>query len=201
MTLEDALTPGHGMNKYADLRCRYTPRHPKIIFVLESPPVSGKYFYDPDGLTTEPLFSGMMRDVLELSPKTKDEGLTEFPARDYLLLDATYTPVNIPGKKSARNKASAKQIGEDFPLLVAELRRHTYSDTQLVLVMANVRKLLDEKLKAEGFTVLNDKLLQVPHDRITTRRLAHGVIPFPGNGWPIEFRATVRHVLGLQIIG
>jgi hypothetical protein len=108
------------MNKYADLRGRYTPEHPKIIFVLESPPVSGMYFYDPNGFTTEPLFSGMMRDVLELSPKTKDDGLMEFTARDYLLLDATYTPVNIPGKKSARNSASAKQITKDFPLLVAD---------------------------------------------------------------------------------
>jgi hypothetical protein len=188
------------MNNYADLRARYTPEHPKIIFVLESPPVSGKYFYDPNGFTTEPLFSGMIRDVLELSPKTKDDGLMEFTARDYLLLDATYAPVNIPGKRGARNKASAKQITKDLPLLVAELRKHTYPDTHLVLVMANVRKLLDKKLKAEGFTVLNDKLLQVPRDRITTRRLTHGVIPFPGNGWPIEFRATVRHVLGLQLI-
>ena len=188
------------MNKYTDLRGRYTPEHPKIVFVLESPPLSGKYFYDPDGCTTEPLFSGMMRDVMELSPKTKDHGLMEFTARDYLLLDATYTPVNIPGNKSARNKASAKQITKDFPLLLGELRKHTYPDTQLVFVMANVRKLLDKKPKAEGFSVLNDKLLQVPRERITTRRLTHGVIPFPGNGWPIEFRATVRHVLGLQLI-
>jgi hypothetical protein len=103
------------MNKYADLRGRYTPEHPKIIFVLESPPVSGKYFYDPDGFTTEPLFSGMMKDVLELSPKTKHEGLIGFTAHDYLLLDATYTPVNIPGNKNARNKASAKQNHQGLP--------------------------------------------------------------------------------------
>jgi hypothetical protein len=135
--------------------------------VLESPPVSGEYFYDPEGFTTEPLFRGMMRDVLELSPKTKDDGLMKFSARDYMLLDATYTPVNIPGSKSARNKASARQITKDFPLLLGELRKHAYPDTQLVLVMANVRKLLDKKLKAGDFTVLNDKLLQVPRDHPT----------------------------------
>ena len=186
------------MSKYTVFRGRYTPKHPKIIFVLESPPVSGKYFYDPEGPTTEPLFSAMMKDVLELSPQTKHKGLTEFETRGYLLLDATYTPVNIPGNKSARMKAAAAQITKDFPLLVAELRKHP--DTQLVLVMANVRELLDRKLKTEGFTVLNDKLLQVPRDRILTRRLTHGVIPFPGNGWRIEFRTTVRHVLGIEVI-
>ena len=69
--------------------------------------------------TTEPLFSAMMKDVLELSPQTKHEGLTEFETRGYLLLDATYTPVNIPGNKSARKKAAAAQITKDFPLLVA----------------------------------------------------------------------------------
>jgi hypothetical protein len=188
----------YSLSKYTVLRGRYTPKHPRIIFVLESPPVSGKYFYDPEGPTTEPLFSAMMKDVLELSPQTKHEGLTEFETRGYLLLDATYTPVNIPGNKSARRKAAAAQITQDLPLLVAELRKHP--DSQLVLVMANVRELLDKKLKTEGFTVLNDKLLQVPRDRISTRRLTHGVIPFPGNGWQIEFGTTVRHVLGIEVI-
>jgi hypothetical protein len=86
----------------------------------------------------------MMNDVLERSPQTKHEGLTEFETRGYLLLDAAYTPVNVPGNKSARKKAAAAQITKDFPLLVAELRKHP--DTQLVPVMANVRELLDRKL-------------------------------------------------------
>jgi hypothetical protein len=70
--------------------------------------VSGKYFYDPEGLTTEPLFSAMMKEVLELSPQTKHEGLSEFAARDYPLLDATYTPVNIPGQQKRAEEGGGR---------------------------------------------------------------------------------------------
>lgn len=68
------LTPA----EYRHFRERHLPGHPNIIFVLESPPKSGKYFYKPDGLVSEPLFSAMMKDVLEMKPSTKDEGLREF---------------------------------------------------------------------------------------------------------------------------
>ena len=63
-------------------RERFVPEHRKIIFALESPPKSGPYFYKPEGLTSEPLFSAMMKDVLGTRPKRKEEGLREFAARD-----------------------------------------------------------------------------------------------------------------------
>jgi hypothetical protein len=67
---QHGLTPA----EYLRMRERYLPEHPKIIFVLESPPKSGKYFYNPEGLISEPLFSAMMKGVLEIKPTTKDEG-------------------------------------------------------------------------------------------------------------------------------
>ena len=152
--------------------------------MLESPPVSGKYFYNPEGRTTEPLFSAMMKDVLDLSPRTKHEGLCEFAARGHLLIDATYTPVNISGPARVRNKAAAAQIIKDLPLLVADLRQYAQPDTRLLLVKANVCRLLAGQLVQEGFTVLNGDL----------------VIPFPSNGQQSKFRKMVRHVLGLQLM-
>ncbi len=71
--------------EYHRYRDRYLPENRKTVFVLESPPVSGKYFYDPDGVVTEPLFRAMMKDVLDTDPKTKEEGLGEFAARGFLL--------------------------------------------------------------------------------------------------------------------
>ncbi len=41
---------------YLKLRNKYLPESLKIIFILESPPASGKYFYNETGKTTEPLF-------------------------------------------------------------------------------------------------------------------------------------------------
>jgi hypothetical protein len=54
-------------------------------------------------------------------PNTKHNGLMEFAARGYLLLDATYTPVNIRASPSVRNKAAAAQIIQDLPLINGNL--------------------------------------------------------------------------------
>jgi hypothetical protein len=35
----------------------------------------------------------MMKDVLEISPASKEEGLREFAGRGFFLIDATYTPI------------------------------------------------------------------------------------------------------------
>jgi hypothetical protein len=62
---------------YINLRDQYKPRKTRVIFILESPPASGEYFYDPDGRTGEQLFSAMMK-VINYQPKDKADGLAEF---------------------------------------------------------------------------------------------------------------------------
>src|SRR5580693_6519306 len=86
----------HGLIRadYLRFRAPYLPKQREIIFVLESPPKSGLYFYNAEGRVSEPLFSAMMKDIIGMKPKSKDEGLREFAARGFLLIDATYTPVN-----------------------------------------------------------------------------------------------------------
>jgi hypothetical protein len=171
----------HGLTsaEYLRFRERYLPQLPKIIFVLESPPKSGKYFYNPEGLISEPLFSAMMKDVLEIKPSSKDEGLRGFATSGYLLLDATYTPVNHP-HLSGRERDDL--VLADFSLLVEELRKCGGPDTKVVLVKANVCRLLDSRLTGHGFTVLN-----------------HGkTIPFPSTGQQRKFREAVRQVLGSE---
>ncbi len=113
--IQHGLAPG----EYLRFRERYLPAHPKIIFVLESPPRSGLYFYKP-GAVSEPLFSAMMKDVLEIKPKTKEEGLVEFASRGFLLIDATYKPVNHP---HLSQKARNTLILDDFPLLIGVTSR------------------------------------------------------------------------------
>jgi hypothetical protein len=70
-----------------------------------------------------------MKNVLEITPTSKETGLKEFAARGYLLLDATYTPVN----RSNRKKRTAI-ILRDFPLLVEDLRKHGGPEVGIVLV-------------------------------------------------------------------
>ena len=164
---------------YLQFRNRYIPAKIKTIFVLESPPASGKYFYNPDGTLSEPLFRAMTKDVLEITPKSKDEGLKEFAARGYFLIDATYTPIN---RMSETDKEAT--ILHDLPMLVEALHEYAGPETGIVLVKVNVCKLLEDKLREEGFKVLN-----------------HGtMIPFPTFGRQKEFRQAICAVLGITTL-
>jgi len=163
--------------EYFRMRSAYTPTHPKIIFVLESPPKSGLYFYDPSGEKSEPLFRAMMTDVLGIQPTTKHEGLTAFASAGYLLVAATYSPVNHPHLSQRESDAL---ILQDLPRLEADLRQHAQADTGIVLVKANVCDLLELRLLALGFTVINQGKRP----------------PFPSTGQQGKFRVLIQSLLG-----
>lgn len=65
-----AIQYGLTRTQYQSFRAHYLPADRKIVFVLESPPKSGLYFYNPEGRVSEPLFSAMMTCLSSnLSPK------------------------------------------------------------------------------------------------------------------------------------
>lgn len=166
----------HNRSYYHKLRAKYTPLRPKLVFIAESPPAGGKYFYDPSGKVTEPLFSAMMHDVLGISPDSKEEGLSKFAKAGFLLVDATYVPVN----KSFSPKERNAKILEDYPLLLEDLNDLLPSKaTKIMLIKANVCRLLDARLQSDGFNVINRSI----------------VVPFPAFGQQTMFRETVKGLL------
>ena len=80
-------------SEYLSFRRKFEPTNITLVIVAESPPTSGKYFYDPDGEVGEPLFNALMKQI-DIQTKTKSEGLRKFQERGWLLVDATYEPVN-----------------------------------------------------------------------------------------------------------
>jgi hypothetical protein len=175
-----SIQDGLSRTEYLRFRAPYSPDRRKIVFVLESPPKSGLYFYNPGGRVSEPLFSAMMKDVIGTKPESKDQGLREFASRGFLLIDATYSPVN---HDHLSLKERNKRILDDLPVLLEELREYVGPETGVVLVKANVCRLLEPILAAHGFPILN-------HGR---------TIPFPSNGQQNKFQAAVREVLGLGL--
>lgn len=161
-------------DEYLSLRRLYEPVSIKLIIIAESPPASGCYFYDPEGDVTEPLFAALMKQ-LNLSPDTKESGLRAFQRRGWVLADATYEPVNALND-SERDKA----VVRDYPLLCSDLER-LVSDhlTPLILIKANVCRVLEPKLVDDGFNVIN----------------RDHVIYFPGAGRQIEFHRQFGAVL------
>jgi hypothetical protein len=129
---------------YLSMRRRYEPDVVRLAIVAESPPVSGRYFYNPAGDTSEPLFSALMRQ-LPFSPASKEIGLREFKRRGWVLVDATYEPVNLP-KGSKRDKV----IARDYHLLRDDLARLSPDrSVPLILIKKNVCRLL--RLREDGF--------------------------------------------------
>jgi len=154
--------------EYLDLRRLYEPQGLiRLVIIAESPPASGKYFYNPRGATSEWLFAALMKQI-GFSPSTKEKGLREFQRRGWILVDATYEPVNKGLPNSARNKV----IERDYPLLRDDLATFTPDrSAPLVLIKANVCQILKPKLVQDGFNVLN----------------RDDVVPFPSTGQQPKF--------------
>jgi len=167
----------HTKDHYFSLRSRHQPHRIEVIFVLESPPTSGNFFYDPAGRVTEPLFSAMMK-LIGYEALTKDEGLAAFARKGFFLVDATYQPVNHIKNEKKRSRS----ILSDVPYLIQDLKNIIGGQrlpVKIVLVKANICRLLEEPLKANGINVINDGR----------------VIPFPSYGNQHKFQVTIRKVL------
>jgi hypothetical protein len=139
---------------YLRLRREYDPESIRLVIVAESPPASGKYFYDPTGSTKEPLFAAIMLQ-LGISPDTKHDGLDELRQRGWVLVDATYQPVDKLAKDASHDRDAV--IAKDYPLLLEDLASLMPDrNVPAVLVKANVCRILEPMLLRDGFTVLND---------------------------------------------
>lgn len=151
---------------YHRLRRQYQPAQVRFVIVAESPPASGLFFYDSSGKVTEPLFAAIMKQ-LGRKPATKQAGLQALKEAGWLLVDATYIPVDkLPPK------VREKTICNSYDTLRADLKALLPDKTTpIVLIKANVCRFLEQKLAAHGFNVINQG----------------EVIPFPANGHQGEF--------------
>ena len=141
-------------NEYLTLRRKFEPTSVKLVIVAESPPASGKYFYNPEGSVREPLFAALMSQ-LGITPTSKEEGLREFQRRSWVLVDATYEPVN-----TRSDPARDMVIARDYPLLRDDLAALLPDKSvPIILVKVNVLRLLQRKLATDGFNVINGDIV------------------------------------------
>jgi len=159
---------------YLRLRKKYLPSKLNLLFILESPPVSGKYFYDETGKTTEPLFRAMMK-FLSYRPTDKKDGLEHFKSNGYFLVVATYKQVN-----KLKGKIRDYTILSDYSSLIEDLETLSpKKNVPIILVKANICRMFDERLTERGFNILNKGV----------------VIPFPTYGQQKRFHLEISKVL------
>jgi hypothetical protein len=84
-------------------------------------------------------------------PRTKDEGLKRFQENGYLLVDPIYEPVDkLPDKEADR------LILENYLDFIRDLNKIiSNKKTKIILIKNTICALLEQKLTAEGFNVLN----------------------------------------------
>lgn len=160
---------------YKRLRNKYLPEKLRVIFILESPPASGKFFYNSTGRKSEPLFSAMMR-LLDIKPSEKEKGLKEFARRGYFMVDTTYTPVN-----RRKGKKRDQVILDSVKSLQKDLRRilEKKKCVKIILIKAHICKILEPILLQAGFNVVNKGV----------------IIPFPAFGHQREFHRRIKRLL------
>jgi hypothetical protein len=159
---------------YLVFRRKFEPTSVKLVIVAESPPASGRYFYNPEGSAKEHLFAALMKQ-LGAKPKTKEDGLREFQRRGWVLVDATYRPVNGLGLRERDAVISA-----DYPLLRDDLAAMLPDKSvPIILVKVNVLRLLQRRLMDDDFSVINGDI----------------VVYFPSHGRQRDFQRQFGAVL------
>jgi len=119
---------------YKAFRNQFKPEGIKLIFLLESPPANGGYFYDTSDVANQFLFKAMMQLVSfeyqnPLTPIIKEQGLRRFQSCGCLLMDATYTPVN-----QLNNGDRNLLILANYPNLFADLQANCSGSNRIIIV-------------------------------------------------------------------
>ncbi len=164
---------------YKAAREKYRPSKIETLWIAESPPASGGYFYFEKATGKNPvnLFSETMKALGWWTPDSrmhagfdKSHYLRRFQENGHFLIDATDIPVNHL-KAAARNAA----LRENMTILQAEVE--TLQPKKILLIKKNVHDILYPVLKSD-YNVLNGNY-----------------IPFPASSQQPKFRRLVRKYL------
>ena len=158
------------MTKYpeaeiAQARKRYRPQRIKVLFVGESPPSNGKFFYFGD--------NDLLRHLRNaVGAPLNDDGsfLDWFKAQGWFLDDLVATPVD----KQSRTKRE-KQCRSARSDLAARIAK--YQPQAIVSILWRIRD--DVEIAAN----------------MAASKASLFAVPFPGNGWQIRFREGIKTIL------
>jgi hypothetical protein len=170
------------VKRFAKARAKYKPLKVRYLLVAEAPPKaeSGRFFYfenvsDKDTLFWETMKALYPRDMPSSGyPRhRKREFLIRFRDDGLFLLDAVEEPL---GRVTSALKR--RRIRESLSRLHDDLRRLSDKETKIVLISAPVYEVCAAPLKAAGFNVINEEM-----------------IDFPGSGCQQKFREKFRRLV------
>jgi hypothetical protein len=170
--------------EYLEAREKYNPKNRgipiRVLFIAESPPAGGGYFYFEETGVRNHLFRETMKALgLWAENRTMSAGvdkvplLKEFQRAGYFLVDLSYTPVN-----KMQNRERTEVLVSNIPRLLNELE--DLNPQRIVIVKATLFKLLFSRILETKFG---------------PRLLNRGSIPFPSHGGQKRYRKEIRKLL------
>ena len=168
---------------YARAREKYQPHKIKILFVAESPPSSGGYFYFSETIGKDHLFRETMK-ALDLWPVSrplrrgvdKRPLLERFRSNGFFLIDTCELPVD---KLSTTERMTAVRRGAVG--LASRVRR--LNPAHIIVVKNTVFRPVCQALEREG---------------LGRRILNKTSLPFPSHGNQKKFRNNLRQMIMRQ---
>ncbi len=146
-------------------RARFRPEEITTLFVGESAPVSGDFFY----YANTSMFRHMQRAVESALGKNGDF-LETFKGYGWYLDDLVLTPVNHLTKSERRAKCLEAQTS------LAD-RIAAYRPKAIVSLLVVIKPFVDAGVSAAGSTA------------------PHYVVPFPGMGQQVRFQAAIASII------
>lgn len=160
------------MQSYEEIRQSYRPDQVKYLLIAESPPPSAeaagsRHFYRTDRVRPDDRL--FLNTIKALYPETaeradreletdKEQWLRRFQHDGWYMIEALET--------SMRHEVTKKDRQANIKLalsrLIERVREIAVKDTKIMLIKSNVFEVATEPLRAAGFTVLNQQLLDYP---------------------------------------
>lgn len=171
------------IRKYAKARNKYRPKRIRLLFIAESPPSSGGFFYFERTIGKDHLFRDTMK-ALQLWPENermgkdldKRELLRQFRSKGFFLIDTCQSPVDkLPHQDRRRAILSA------IPRVIREVSE--LDPENIVIVKSTIFRPVRDALERSGL-----------RDRILNKE----PLPFPSHGNQRIFRRELRHLLGVS---
>ncbi len=144
------------------MRERYAPekfeRKTKVVFIFESPPSNGIYFYD-DKTIGPRWFNWLIEKTVGKKFNSKKESLEAFAKKGYFIIDSTYNEINgLPQRiKESRIKLDSNKL---FSKLNGISK--VSSSFKIIIVGTPGFKVLSKKLIINKFNVVNTSPIGSP---------------------------------------
>ena len=174
------LKAGPFENNYEVAREKYLPARVRVLFVAESPPNSGSFFYFRRTNGRDNLFRETMRalgfwkiGVPMRKNMDKTALLGKFRSRGYYLIDVCGTPVDkLPAM------LRSKQVRQGLESLIERVRR--LRPERVLVVKVSIYDKVKVALAAAG---------------LSSRLVNRGPIVFPSHGNQAQYRRQLRNYL------